>query len=315
MLKPKYEPYPDNPNILIRKESDEDKILLFEGRLGPALREALLPFYTFVGFLEAESGKRIFYRYDEKLSEEDKKNPLVKGCKTIQEFKERNSHLGKIILNLIDLEDVKIEKMGANIADLYRKFVNPDYVLDGFDPQEGFPRRLWNILPLSSFQFILSVGTYGAIQMAASELQKDLKRLIISNDVNYVFAQFVAKKYISPKQNAFVSGANGGETQYRIASGFRTTVVATSKWLMACKTWFEGVVEVVEDNRQKAQRLYDQYRANRGALPNNYVDLTPQELVDFETFEPELYYQFVEIKDLGVRKIYKSTEIKKIKLY
>lgn len=292
-------------------------ISIFENRLFPALHEALLPLYQFVGFLEAESGKRIYYRYDDKLSQDDKKNPLVKGCQTIEEFKIKNSHLGRNILNLIDLKDPMVKKdIGVNIADLYRRYVNPDYqFMNLFDPAEGFPRRLWNILPLAAFQYILSISTYGAIQMAASELQKDLKLLIISSDVNYIFAQFVAKKYISPKQNAFVSGINGSDAQFRIASGFKTSVVANSKWLMACKYKFENdVIEVMENNVQKAQQLYDQYKVNRGALPANYTDLSEQDLIDFESRESELFYKFTEFKDLGNRKVYRDVGISKIKL-
>lgn len=296
---------------------ERERIITFENRLFPALHEALLPLYQFVGFLEAESGKRIYYRYDDKLSQDDKKNPLVKGCQTIEEFKIKNSHLGRNILNLIDLKDPMVKKdIGVNIADLYRRYVNPDYqFMNLFDPAEGFPRRLWNILPLAAFQYILSISTYGAIQMAASELQKDLKLLIISSDVNYIFAQFVAKKYISPKQNAFVSGINGSDAQFRIASGFKTSVVANSKWLMACKYKFENdVIEVMENNVQKAQQLYDQYKVNRGALPANYTDLSEQDLIDFESRESELFYKFTEFKDLGNRKVYRDVGISKIKL-
>ena len=346
-LKPmKYEEDEFNPNILrgssppaagkSPKEEEEDsapkgdKILplgdgtysaergiisIFENRLFPALREALLPLYQFVGFLEAESGKRIYYRYDDKLSQAEKMNPLVKGCQTIEEFKIKNSHLGRSILNLIDLKDPMVKTdIGVNIADLYRRYVNPDYqFMNIFDPAEGFPRRLWNILPLTAFQYILSISTYGAIQMAASELQKDLKLLIISNDVNYLFAQFVAKKYISPKQNAFVSGINGDNAQFRIASGFKTSVVANSKWLMACKYKFENdIIEVMENNVQKAQQLYDQYRVN--GLPANYTDLSEQELSDFESRDSELFYKFMEFKNLGNRKVYRDAGISKIKL-
>jgi len=326
-----------NPNImLIQKKSKEDKkknkkekeeqvivsderqrIITFENRLFPALSEALLPLYTFVGFLEAESGKRIYYRYNDQISQEAKQNPLVLGCQTIQEFKNANNHLGLAILHLIDLPDpmvkVKPEKMDANISDLYRRYVNPDYPFVGFNPQEGFPRRLWKLLPLTSFQYILSVSSYGAISMAALELKKDLKTLIISEDVNFLFAQFVCKKYISPKQNAFASGLNGDNAQFRVASGFRTTVVANSKWIMAFKLHFEkNIVEVVEDNTKKAQSLYIEYRKNRPNIPNDYNLLSDDQISDFYRDDPELYERFYEFLKMGIRKVYK--EIKEIKL-
>lgn len=347
-LKPvEYEPIPGNPNLLQKKiittttivrEEEEDgnnekkmemeknasfppdfRITQFETIVGPALYQALLPFYKFVGFLEAESGKRIYYRYDTNLSQDDKQSPLVKGCKTIEEFKLKNNHLGKHILSLIDIVQVKKEeKINASIADYYRKYVNPNFVGEDFDRSEGFSYRLWRILPLTAFQFILNIGTYGAIQMAASELQKDIKLLIISNDVNYLFAQFVAKKYISPKQNAFAAGDNGGNVQYRISSGFRTTVVANTKWLMACKIKFDEQVFTYEENNfEKAQEIYDRYKESRGALPPLYTDLSFEQLENFGSQEPDLFYQFLEFKELGKRTVYKVDEeskFKKIKL-
>lgn len=295
---------------------ERDRIITFENRLFPALSEALLPLYTFVGFLEAESGKRIYYRYNDQISQEEKQNPLVKGCQTIQEFKNKNNHLGFAILQLIDLPDPMVKPeviVKANISDLYRRYVNPDYPFDSFDAEEGFPVRLWKLLPLTSFQYILSVSSYGAIHMAALELKKDLKTLIISEDVNFLFAQFVCKKYISPKQNAFASGLNGDNAQFRVASGFRTTVVANAKWMMAFKLHFEkNIVEVVEDNTKKAQSLYLEYHKNTPNTPDNYKSLDDQQISNFYKADPERYERFYEFVKKGIRKVYK--EIKEIKL-
>lgn len=344
-----YVPIPGNPNLLKKEKKKEEKkkkesfeseiqktppppplsleestIQMFENFIGPPLYQALFPLYKFVGFLEAESGKRIYYRYDANLSEDDKKSPLVKGCKTIIEFKTKNAHLGERILRI--LEPIPTKKIGFNINELFRKYIEPDYVITGntYDNSLDFPYSLWKILPLSSFQFILSIATYGAIQMAASELQKDLKLLIISDEVNFVFAQFVARKFISPKQNAFVSGISGGQTQYRCASGFKTSVVANTKWFMACKIWFdEKVFEVMENNNDKAQALYDKYRLTPPPvplvvpLPELFKDLTNSQLLDFELDSEDLFYEFDKFKKLGNRKVYKvfeESKIKKLKL-
>lgn len=333
-----YVPVPGNPNLLKKKKKEsfesliqktppplpsleESTILMFENFIGPALHQALLPLYKFVGFLEAESGKRIYYRYDANLSEDDKKSPLVKGCKTIVEFKTKNAHLGERILRILEpIPKVKVEKIKFNINELFQRYIDPTYVITGntYDNSLDFPYTLWKILPLSSFQFILSIATYGAIQMAASELQKDLKLLIISDEVNFVFAQFVARKFISPKQNAFVSGVSGGQTQYRCASGFKTSVVANTKWFMACKIWFdEKVFEVMENNNDKAQALYDKYRANLPNLPASFLDLRNSDLLDFELDSEDLFYEFDKFKKLGNRKVYKvfeESKIKKLKL-
>lgn len=359
MLNPpeeEYVPVPGNPNILmigkkekkekkkiptqkespenipIQKESslpslEETTILNFEKFIESPLRQAFLPFYKFVGFLEAESGKRIYYRYDTNLTEEDKKSPLVKGCKTVNEFKEKNSHLGQRILRILEpIAKVKVEKVGYNINELFQRYIDPNYVIQGnsYDNTLDFPYELWKILPLSSFQFILNIATYGAIQMAASELQKDLKLLIISDEVNYIFAEFVSKKFISPKQNAFISGGLNGQLQYRIASGFKTSVVANSKWFMACKIWFEEkVFEVMENNNEKAQAIYDRYRLIPPPvplvvpLPTLFQDLRNSDLLDFELDQEDLFYEFDKFKKLGNRKVYKvfeESKIKKLKL-
>ena len=353
MLNPpeeEYVPVPGNPNILKEKKKKEKKelspssppiqkppplssleestILLFENFIGPPLYQALLPFYKFVGFLEAESGKRIYYRYDVNLTDDEKKSPLVKGCKTINEFKTKNAHLGQRILRILEpIPKIKVEKVGFNINELFQRYIDPTYVITGntYDNSLDFPYTLWKILPLSSFQFILSIATYGAIQMAASELQKDLKLLIISDEVNFIFAQFVARKFITPKQNAFVSGISGGQSQYRCASGFKTSVVANTKWFMACKIWFqERVFEVMDNNNDKAQAIYDQYRLTPPPvplvvpLPELFKDLSNIQLLDFELDSEDLFYEFDKFKKLGNRKVYKVFEeepkIKKLKL-
>ena len=268
LKKVKYIPKPSNPNLLVPEEEEDDeeeeqqlkevdiprdpKVIAFEEILYPQLFRALAPLYTFIGYLEAESGKRIYYRFDKALSLEQKQNPLVKGAVTIDEFKFKNAHLGPAILNLIHEERLKpVEKIESRAAQigisvdqfrsLYRQLIDPNASELHF---QIFPVQLWDILPTSTFQYIIEKSTYGAMDMSAKELQKDLKLLIISDKVNHKFAQFVAKKFISPKQNAFASGIQGGQMQYRIASGFQTTVMANTKWLLACRKWFEGVILV-----------------------------------------------------------------------
>ncbi len=267
--KVKYVPKEGNPNLLVplvveekeeeaeeqmipsEKEVPRDPIVIdFENVLYPLLFQALSPLYTFISYLEAESGKRLYYRYDPALSLEQKMNPLVKGAVTVEEFKRKNMHLGPAIVNLIHekrLEPVK--KMEARIGlsvdefrSLYRQLIEPNATELHY---QLFPVALWDILPVASFQYLMEKNTFGAIDMAAKELELDLKLLIISDKVNHKFAQFVCKKFISPKQNAFASGMSGGNMQFRVASGFNTSVASNTKILLATiilhsRNWSRG---------------------------------------------------------------------------
>ncbi len=271
----KYVPQEGNPNLLVAVESEEEekqsvptpppapidrdaRIVSFEDILYPLLARALAPLYTFIGYLESESGKRIYYRYDQSLSMEQKMSPLVKGAMTIEEFRIKNMHLGTAVLNLIHEERLipaKKEFVGVSIdqfRSLYRQLIEPNATELHY---QMFPVALWEILPTSTFQFIIEKSTFGAMDMAAKELELDLKMLIISDKVNYKFAQFVCKKFISPKQNAFASGMQGGNMQYRIASGFGTSVQSNTKSLLGARQWFKDVVVVDNPAIQEVEPL------------------------------------------------------------
>jgi hypothetical protein len=262
-----YEPIEGNPNLIGAKAKKkpkiitEDAVLEVESFIIPFVYRALTPFYQFVGFLEAESGKKLYYRYDKNASLEEKQNPIVKGSKTFEEFKAKNAHLGQAFFWIFrDQLKVKEEKgIGISIQhqELYKEIVDSQATVL---QMERLPHRLWSILPTSAFTFLIGAATFGAIEMCANELKKDFKLLIVSPDVNYMFAQFVSRKFISPKSNAFASGIDGqGGAQYRISSGFGTSSMANSKWLLACKIWFETVYEVdnpAAEPEAAAQAIY-----------------------------------------------------------
>lgn len=238
--------------VSVKREKLEDNTFHHQEELiGGLLREALAPLYRFVGMLEAESGQTIYYQYSKGKTMEEKMTPLKTGSKNREEFRRWNNHLGDVILDrLLPLE--KETLVGNPVRDaiwenLTGEQINTDYL----------PDWIWTFIEEPVFRFILSSSTFGAMQLAASELNFPLKSLIESNSVNYMFAQFVARKFISPKTNAFPSGISGGQTQYRISSGFNTSQMAHSKWLMGCKLWFKNVIWV--DNRQlsDAQKDYD----------------------------------------------------------
>lgn len=189
--------------------------------VAPVLQQALEPLYSFIGMLEAESGTRVKYRWVEGASLEQRMIPINYGAKNADEFRRMNAHLGEDILGL--LQDT--HHIGAGIQDLHNA---------------ALPEWVGCLVGKPVFEFLLNAADLGAMQLAANELKFPLKDLIWSPEVNYMFAQYVANKFTAPKQNAFAAGIQGGQVQYRISSGFKTTGQANSKWIMGCKIWFKG---------------------------------------------------------------------------
>jgi len=352
--KVKYTPKPGNPNLLVPIEEEEEEeeeqlpekntpppplpidrdptVVEFENFLSPLLAQALAPLYTFIGYLEAESGKRIYYRYDPALSLEQKMNPLVKGAVTMEEFKMKNAHLGPIVANLIHEQKrvvpvvIKKEKLEARIGlsvdqfrALYRQLINPNATELHY---QVFPVALWDILPTSTFQFLIEKNTFGAMDMSAKELELDLKLLIISDKVNHKFAQFVCKKFISPKQNAFASGISGGNMQYRIASGFNTSVASNTKSLLGARLWFKDVILVdnpaLRELEPRLNLLYGQLQdiySDQLAVPSRAFNGFPRSFKDmdneqFRHFEETLIErQLVSLKNDFVRMKYEYENV------
>ena len=126
-----------------------------------------------------------------------------------------------------------------------------------------------------------------------------------------MFAQFVARKFISPKSNAYASGIDGqGGGQYRISSGVVTNL-ANTKWLMGCKLWFESVYEstVLKDSRV-AQAIYDAVGKPLG-FPNDWFMMTEDELDAFEnrcTAEQRDQFQKARAIFFGPHKLYVRVE-------
>ena len=276
-MEKKYKPDPENPNIEYETPVDNSKLLEASlNFISPFLNRALVPFHQFVGFLEAESGRRLYYRYEKGASLESKQDPLVRTG----DFKNANAHLGRDLLRLIENYGKRVE-IDVNI-NLYRSIINANASIHEI---EAFPSYLWSIIPTSTFRFLIGAASFGAIEMAASELKKDLKLLIVSPDVSYMFAQFVCRKYLSPKSNAYASGIDGqGGATYRISSGVNTSGVANSKWLMGCKQWFETVQEVknAADDRV-AQVIYDRNKPN--GFPDRWTSLDDDQLEQLENLE------------------------------
>lgn len=229
---------PGNPNFMIpigmnndnvvKKEKEEDEIKKevktedfqkIEQTYAHALYESLQPLYVVISMIESESGKTIFYRFaDGNLTLLQKMIPIQWGrSKNKYDFKDNNkSILGETVVN---------------------KLIDEDY------------DNIWDNLEETAFRFILGPSTFGALKMSALELGFPLKPLLSSPAVNHMFSQFVARKFISPKSNAYASGISNGKMQYRLSSGFNGALMSNTKWLMGCRLWFQKVY--FEDKDEK----------------------------------------------------------------
>jgi hypothetical protein len=187
----------------VKEESTPEADLQNElDKYNQALPEALTPFYTFIEMVMAESGNRNIYRYIPGATLEERMVPW-KTARNLGSFYVNNPHLKP-------LKDL------PPIWQLYQEKID-----------EPFYR-------------FLCPGHIGAFLLAAEDIGYKLKYLIESPDVRGKFAVYAAKKYVSPKSNAYASGVNGqGQVQYRVSSGYNTTRIQDVRWLLGCKMWFK----------------------------------------------------------------------------
>jgi len=299
-------PKPGNPNFLvsIEKKTEEQEEKKKKKKVAPAsaspptkkgvaieptsfeqeaamiLFQALAPLYQFIGMVEAESGKVIYYRYLPGATTENKMIPINFGSESSEEFLRRNPHLGEDVVKALFESTTTgpggdIRPVGVNI-----NLLLPSPLL--------YPEWFWCKFQSPVFQFLLNSATFGALELAANEIGYPLKDLISSNDVNYMFAQFVARKFISPKNNAFPTGISGGQTQYRLSSGFNTSQMANSKWLMGCKEWFKSVYYAKNPRRPSNLREMEELRLDIARQEANVANLSPAELIQLDDAKQRL---------------------------
>ena len=115
------------------------------------------------------------------------------------------------------------------------------------------PDWILSVLHVSAFQFMLRQTSFGAFELAATELSRlpnfkfvarndMLIDLILSDNVSDMFAEFVASKFLMASGgNAYPSRIYpSGGMQYNVSAGFKTRA-ARSKWTLGCKYWFQHV--------------------------------------------------------------------------
>ncbi len=262
--------FSENPNFkvlkLIEKQPEEknpvkeNRLVRIEQEIKSVLTQAMQPLYEFVNMVEASSGVKIWYHYVEDKKRESAKIPLVTGCETNDEFRQKNWFLGTTLINMLLLSDDKDKakpskkkkpkkdddsSIGATYPFqryLYRKHIDrnaTEYEI------ENAPQFIWALLPDATFQYLLEKH-FGAIMMAADELQFPYKDLILSPFVRCKFAEYISRKYVAPRQNGFASMAQGGGMTFRIASGAYTSKMSNVKVLLGTKEFFKNVHYVQE---------------------------------------------------------------------
>ncbi len=287
--------FSENPNFkLIEKQPEgkeqqkkENRLVRIEQEIKSVLTQAMQPLYEFVNMVEASSGVKIWYHYVEDKKRESAKIPLVTGCETADEFRQKNWFLGTTLINMLLLSDdeprpKKKQKTKKKKDDdssigstytfqrkLYRKHIDKNATRYEI---ENAPQFIWALLPDAVFQYLLEKH-FGAIIMAADELQFPYKDLILSPFVRCKFAEYVSRKYVAPRQNGFASMAQGGGMTFRIASGAYTSKMSNIKVLLGTKEFFKNVHYVQEKDidqfkAQASDVIKKLLKNEMGEIPN-----------------------------------------------
>jgi hypothetical protein len=238
-----------------------------ENLIEPILRRVFQPYFTFIGYIESETGqhKGYYAHYD----------PIIKGTKTEYDFRAQNAHLGDDLINLL-FPVVKTEKIVSLIG------------IDVNNPQRqaeiDAAERLICRNSIGILRFIFRTSTISAIELGAMELgyPEDWRPLVESRSVAPMFAKFIAHRFFTAKGGVASPAAinGGGEVQYRISSGFSTTQAANSKWLLGCKEWFKDVYKITNPLTEEQTEYEFVLVTNQRNIAREEKDATQQFIID-----------------------------------
>lgn len=266
------------PNVVRALEEidqlEQRVVAKMEEVLKSLMQQALQPVYLFIGSLEAVATAQTTH-YQHYYG-------FQMGCKSLFDFKLKNRHLGDNILfvaaeyarklaGVQEIDKSDVEFVGIRYPRLtiqQKERIRGDFDLD----KDGAPEWIWCMIGKPCIRFMLKNHTFGPISMAAQELgYPEVKPLLDSQQVSYMFAQFVAHKFFQGP-NVQLAGAQGGQMQYRISSGILKTQ-AMNKWLMGCRLWFKQVYWSANAKRvadiQEAQTHLEAAQHRFDAQPNN----------------------------------------------
>lgn len=245
-------------------EQREESVVKFEQYLMVRLERALRQFYAVIDKIRAVSGKKIYYRYSTELDERQRKIPIVWGCRTLDEFFAENERiLDRNLLKRLFVESriqevpiAKVKFQAIGLGYTVEEIARLEYIFKkSGDDLLYISDHQWlkYVLDNHAFEFIMDSvsGVFGALEMAAREIGYPLKDLIYSDEVNFFFAQYVARKFVSPNQNVQADRTDGSTVQYRIHGGFYTNQQDT-KWLLGFKELVKNFYYVEDPDIKKA---------------------------------------------------------------
>ena len=172
--------------------------------------------------------------------------------------------------NMLIGELVQLSKHEKDALDLLYPVISMNLVT-----VESAPSWLESQLSTKVLEFLLDKQAFGALNLAANELGYPLRDLVFSEEVNFMFAQFVSAKFVKPKSNAYASGTSGGEMQYRISSGAIVGQQQTT-WVIGCKRWFKE--NVYYGNRElsiKPGTTSAEFRREAARIAKEFVENNP----------------------------------------
>ena len=300
-----YEP-PESPIVSKKQKTKKSKqtidpvVKKIQDIIVPLFETALIPVYSFMSALEAESGVKQYYRYTSELGKYDfekAKIPIIWNCKSEEDFYKRNQHLGKTLLETIK-EYINNPKKEEDEVKVKKEKLLFNEVLIGFGPydretvilEELIGTRnplLWSKEDIVHWlkqnidniflQFLLSNTSYGAMVLAAQELNVDLKIIIFSqNEVTMQFIKFVSLKFITPTQTVSSDNINNNNVQYRVSSGYYKSRDHEFRVLMGCKEWFKDVILTTKPNPnplENAQQYRDRIKRVMTKLDNKVKEI------------------------------------------
>jgi hypothetical protein len=296
------------------KKSSDKEVKDLENRLTKKFKIILQPLYECIHMISAESGKTIYYRYDTSISNEQKKIPIVWGCKDKKEFIEKNEHIkdyvyealyedlykpASVMINTAPNSPKKKQQQQPNNNDpLSQSTELTEFNIIGSDVAEHLYDSSTTVVPPPIgrisidpiISFVLDNYVYGALEMAAEELGYPLTDLILSKDVRTIFCQFVARKFVSTTTVAAASGISNGTAQYRIYSGIHMKQQDT-KWLLGAKLFFQTQVyyEEIEKKVDLEKKLLEELKNVREQIIEvTGIQVQPEEILTDERLTSEV---------------------------
>ncbi len=231
-----------------------------ESKMSSLIRDATQPINMFVGMMAAHLGDRDTRKYYNRYYNEQDgyklpmyklQDPIVRGTKSIDEFKDANHHLGTLLLQIVDAPTSTAflgSQAPGSVTDEEHLMNLMDSSLVKKTPKDW----IFGVLQESFFAFLLSMSTLGSMQLALDQVrsipnckQFTLKQLISSEGVRENFSFLCAyQMLLASGGSAYAGRTSAGKvpgTTFMISAGLETRNRLEAKMVCA-KMWFGSKV-------------------------------------------------------------------------